>query len=103
MRAIKKDQHTRLIKRCEEDEKFKNDTVENTTKIELIIYFQYLLDTIELTFIILNAAFVMGMLWIVACEAWEDMVLQTSLHDNEGLEEYQDFFMVQFGLIDNTI
>lgn len=61
------------------------------------------MDTIELVFIILNAAYVMGMLWIVTCEAIEDMILGVSYHQMQDLETYEDNFLVQFGLIDNTI
>jgi hypothetical protein len=44
----------------------------------------------------------MGMLWIVACEFWEDMVLDTNFHENET-ENYEDFFMVKFKLYGNTV
>ena len=73
------------------------------TKIDEIIYLQYILEIIEMILITLNVAYILGMLWIVWCEAWEDMVLNTNFHDSRETGGYENFFMVKFGLVDNTI
>ena len=103
MRTIKKEQNKRLIKRCEEDSEFANDMISNNTKIVEIIYLQYLLEIIEIILITLNIAYILGMLWIVFNEAWEDMVLETNFHEMEATGQYDDYFMVKFGFIDKTI
>ena len=73
MRAIKNVQLAKKKKKCKEEEdkgenhNFRNNMTENITKIESIIYLQYALQSFKLIFIIMNATYVTGMLWIITC------------------------------------
>ena len=69
---------------------------ENITKIEDIVYLQYALESFKLCFTIMNAAYVMGMLWIITCGIHEEFVQDGHQHDLDDPSINQRYFLNDF-------
>lgn len=70
-----------------------------------ILFIQYSLESLELILIIFNAAFVIGMLWIVVCELHEDFFLKDDLRGIDDDHEHigDEYFLLKFGLLDMSL
>ena len=67
MQQIKKYFDDYLIERCKVDEEFANNRDESKNNIETILFISYALKTIQLTVVILNISYILGMFWIILC------------------------------------
>lgn len=71
---IKKSFDGYLIERCKVDDEFANNRIESKNNIETILFISYGLKTLQLTVVILNISFILGMLWIIMCQGVEDFI-----------------------------
>ena len=94
------------MKKCKEEENeghsysFRNNMSENITKIESIIYLQYALQSFKLIFIIMNAAYVTGMLWIITCNIHKEFYIsaeQENMLDRDPSLNSR-YFLKDFGI-----
>lgn len=70
-----------------------------------ILWTSYALKTIELTIVLLHFSYMLGMFWLILCEAVEDFYHDTRYFDlgpDEAKELYPDTFLNNFGLVENT-
>jgi hypothetical protein len=103
MKMIKEHLNLALEKKCLEDEEFANNREESKNNVETILFISYGLKTLQLTVVILNISYVLGMLWIIMCQYIEDFVLDTDFRSTEAdLEKHKDQFIVYFGLNNMT-
>ena len=100
MDKIKKWFTRRLEKNCKEDPKFANNRDASLNNIEEILFISYGLKTIYLTIIILNISYVIGMIWIIACEAIEDFWLDTDFRLSS--EDYPEYFITYHSILTKT-
>jgi hypothetical protein len=56
------------------------------------LFISYGLKTLQLTVVILNISYILGMLWIIMCQAVEDFVHDTDfrLESDKALSIYED-------------
>jgi hypothetical protein len=100
MKIIKDSFDGYLEKRCLEDPKFANDREGSNNNIETILFISYGLKTLQLTIVILNISYILGMIWIIMCQAVEDFYYDTNyrLEGTEENEALKDQFIIHFGL-----
>ena len=99
MEQIKKYFDDYLIERCKVDEEFANNRDESKNNIETILFISYALKTIQLTVVILNISQILGMFWIILCQAVEDFYYNTDfrhMDQAEAEEKYGDQFIIYF-------
>jgi hypothetical protein len=89
-----------LVQKCKEDEYFANNRDESLNNIVKILFISYGLKTIHLTLIILNISYVLGLIWIIICEAIEDFYLKVDFREEN--EAFPDYFIVYFGLYEKS-
>lgn len=71
---------------CEDDQELAENKNLDTNKIKAILIVSYLLKTFKLAMIILAVSYVIGMLWLILCEAHQDF--SSSHPDPSFLEAY---------------
>jgi hypothetical protein len=88
MKMIKSHLNLALEKRCLWDEDFANNRDKSNNNVESILFISYGLKTLQLTVVILNISYILGMLWIIMCQAVEDFVHDTDfrMESEEDLE-----------------
>jgi hypothetical protein len=59
----------RLEKRIAWDYEFATNILENNNPVESLMHTGYLLKTLQLTIIIVNLSYIIGMLFLIFCEA----------------------------------
>ena len=64
-----------------------------------LLLISFFLKTLKLVLIILNISYFLGMLWYILIEAEKDFINgKTEYSSDEDLEEFEDTFIVYFGL-----
>lgn len=70
----------RLERKIEWDHHFANNKIENKNPVESIMFSGYMLKTLQLTILIVNISYILGMLFFILCEFIQDFVYDVDYH-----------------------
>ena len=84
-----------MEKRIEYDDHFANNMLEAKNPVESIMFSGYLLRTLQLTIIIVNISYILGMLFFILCAAIQDFHYDVLYHEMTE-EEIQNFATENF-------
>jgi hypothetical protein len=93
----------RLERRIEWDTHFANNSLENNNPVEKIMFIGYMLKTLQLTIILANLSYFMGMLFFIFCELIQDFHYDVDYNDHPDPYNYEyENFISYNALFDKT-
>ena len=96
IQAVKKYNAKKLQLMCENDIELAENKNLDSNKIKTILIVSYLMKTFKLVMIIFNISYIVGMIWLILCEAHKDYY-----HGTENLE--QETFLEVYEIDQRTI
>ena len=64
----------------------------------MIMYFGFFLKTFEMVMLVVNTSYIIGMLWLIMCEAIGDFYHDTEFREGQPFFESSEFFIPKFEL-----
>jgi hypothetical protein len=95
--------NSRMERRLEWDEGFANNMLENKNPVQTLLFTGYFLKTLQLTIIIVNLSYIIGMLFFIMCEFNQDFIYDVDYHQLDEPSEFEpENFISYFGLYDKS-
>lgn len=89
IQAVKKYNAKKLQQMCENDVELAENKNLDSNKIKTILIVSYLMKTFKLAMIIFNISYIVGMIWLILCEAHKDYY-----HGTEDQETFLEVYEI---------
>ena len=57
---------------------------------------EFALETLELVILIINTSYILGMLWFIMCDSFEDFILSEMHEDESVYKDTEDYFLYAY-------
>ena len=88
----------RMERRIDRDDHFANNMIESMNPVESLMFSGYMLKSLQLTILLVNISYIMGMLFFILCEAVQDFhydVNYLEMSDDE-IENFETENFIQY-------
>jgi hypothetical protein len=95
---IKKGLINRMERRIDRDDHFANNMIESMNPVESLMFSGYMLKSLQLTILLVNISYIMGMLFFILCEAIQDFYYDVNyleMSDDE-IENFETENFIQY-------
>lgn len=95
---IKQGLINRMENRIERDDHFANNMIESMNPVESLMFSGYMLKSLQLTILLVNISYIMGMLFFILCEAIQDFIYDVNyleMSDDE-IENFETENFIQY-------
>ena len=95
---IKKGLINRMERRIDRDDHFANNMIESMNPVESLMFSGYMLKSLQLTILLVNISYIMGMLFFILCEAIQDFNYDVNYLEmsNDEIENFETENFIQY-------